>query len=283
MGIADHIKNGISRRGFVLGGAAAGAATVLAGCSKKTGTSDDAAGEPQVIKDDSKIISITDEYEAVDIDLEPASSWTLPLGTLLYYCDGDYAAAMMAPASALHANTLGVLNLGDGSLTTLIEDPIEGTGYAFYDVRAGDGVFAWVEMNFANSSWRLYAQNLSGASLSGDVVELDRGGKDYDPPLFTAFGSSVIWYKMPSAGGNKTSSDLEIDGPLCIGPARERRHFDHLAACPQRRGRLLRHNGNRSDRRQQHQTCPASSSLVSLAFRGRIYGRYLRVFYRGDL
>ena len=157
MGIADHIKNGISRRGFVLGGAAAGAATVLAGCSKKTGTSDDAAGEPQVIKDDSKIISITDEYEAVDIDLEPAASWTLPLGTLLYYCDGDYAAAMMAPASALHANTLGVLNLGDGSLTTLIEDPIEGTGYAFYDVRAGDGVFAWVEMNFANSSWKLYA------------------------------------------------------------------------------------------------------------------------------
>lgn len=62
-------------------------------------------------------------------------------------------------------------------------------------------------MNFANSSWKLYGQNLSGASLSGDVVELDRGGKDYDPPLFTAFGSSVIWYKMPSAGGNKTSSD----------------------------------------------------------------------------
>lgn len=80
MGIADHIKNGISRRGFVLGGAAAGAATVLAGCSKKTGTSDDAAGEPQVIKDDSKIVSITDEYEAVDIDLEPAASWTLPTG-----------------------------------------------------------------------------------------------------------------------------------------------------------------------------------------------------------
>ena len=87
MGIADRFKNGISRRGFVLGGAATGTAAVLAGCSKKTGTSDDAAGEPQVIKDDSKIVSITDEYEAVDIDLEPAASWTLPLGTLLYYCD----------------------------------------------------------------------------------------------------------------------------------------------------------------------------------------------------
>ena len=52
MGIADRFKNGITRRGFVLGGAATGAAAVLAGCSKKTGTSDDAAGEPQVIKDD---------------------------------------------------------------------------------------------------------------------------------------------------------------------------------------------------------------------------------------
>ena len=131
MGIADHIKNGISRRGFVLGGAAAGAATVLAGCSKKTGTSDDAAGEPQVIKDDSKIISITDEYEAVDIDLEPAASWTLPLGTLLYYCDGDYAAAMMAPASALHANTLGVLNLGDDPKKPKWLYTVHGVGYRF--------------------------------------------------------------------------------------------------------------------------------------------------------
>ena len=207
MGIVDRFKNGITRRGFVLGGAAAGAATLLAGCSSKTGTSDDAAGEPQVIKDDSKIVSITDEYEAVDIDLEPTASWTLPLGTLLYYCDGDVSAAMMAPASAQHANTLGVLSLSDGSLTTLVEDPVEGTGYAFYDVRATDNVFAWIEMNYANSAWKLYAQGLSGASRTGDAVELDRGGKDYDPPLFTAYGSSVIWYKMPASGGSKTGSD----------------------------------------------------------------------------
>ena len=144
MGIADRFKNGITRRGFVLGGAATGAATLFAGCSSKPGTSDDAAGEPQVVKDDSKIVSITDEYEAVDIDLEPTASWTLPLGTLLYYCDGDLSAAMMAPASAQHANTLGVLSLSDGSLTTLVEDPVEGTGYAFYDVRATDSVFAWI-------------------------------------------------------------------------------------------------------------------------------------------
>lgn len=69
MSIADRFKNGITRRGFVLGGAATGAAAVLAGCSKKTGTSDDAAGEPQVIKDDSKIVSITDESTRLSISI----------------------------------------------------------------------------------------------------------------------------------------------------------------------------------------------------------------------
>lgn len=68
-------------------------------------------------------------------------------------------------------------------------------------------MFAWVEMNFANASWKLYAQNLAGSSLTGNAVELDRGGENYDPPLFTAYGSSVIWYKMPSSGGTKTSND----------------------------------------------------------------------------
>ena len=74
-------------------------------------------------------------------------------------------------------------------------------------IRATDSVFAWIEMDYANSAWKLYAQGLSGVSLSGNAVELDRGGKDYDPPLFTAYGSSVIWYKMPASGGSKTSSD----------------------------------------------------------------------------
>lgn len=208
MGIAERLRNGITRRGFVVGGLAAGAgAAALAGCSSGGGSSKDASGEPQVVKDSSKIVSVVDEYEAVDIDLEAASTWTLPLGTLLSYCEGDYAAAMMAPASAQHANTLGVLNIGDGSLTTLVESPVKGGSYGFYDVRAGESVFAWVEMDYAASAWTLFAQELAGGALSGDAVELDHGGKNFDPPQFTATGSQVIWYKMPSTSGNKTGDD----------------------------------------------------------------------------
>ena len=201
---------GITRRGFLLGGIAAGAGTAaaLAGCSSKTGSSDDAAGEPQVVKDNSKIVSVVDDYEAVDdIKMEAASTWTLPLGTVLAYDEGDYAAAMLAPASAKHANTLGVLSLGDGSLTTLVEDPKMGSACGFYEMRCGESVFAWVEMDYATSKWTLWAQPFSGGALSGAAQKLDRGGADYDPPMFTVMGSSVIWYKMPSTSGKKTSAD----------------------------------------------------------------------------
>ena len=201
---------GITRRGFLLGGIAAGVGTAaaLAGCSSKTGSSDDAAGEPQVVKDNSKIVSVVDDYEAVDdIKMEAASTWALPLGTVLAYDEGDYAAAMLAPASAKHANTLGVLNLGDGSLTTLIEDPKMGSACGFYEMRCGESVFAWVEMDYATSKWTLWAQPFSGGALSGSAQKLDRGGADYDPPMFTVMGSSVIWYKMPSTSGKKTSAD----------------------------------------------------------------------------
>lgn len=201
---------GITRRGFLLGGIAAGAGTAaaLAGCSSKAGSSDDAAGEPQVVKDNSKIVSVVDDYEAVDdIKLEAASTWTLPLGTVLAYCEGDYAAAMLAPASAKHANTLGVLNLGDGSLATLIEEPKMGASCGFYGMCCAESVFAWVEMDYATSKWTLWAQALSGGALSGSAQKLDRGTADYDPPMFTAMGSSVIWYKMPATSGKKTSED----------------------------------------------------------------------------
>lgn len=207
MGLFD--RKGISRRGFLLGGAAAGVGTAaaLSACGSKTGSSDDAAGDPQVIKDDSKIVNVFVDYKSVDIDMEAASTWTLPLGTILAYSEGNYAAALMAPASAKHANTLGVLSLGDGTLTTLVEDPAGGAGWGFFDMRCSDSVFAWVEMDYAASRWSLYAQALAGGALTGSPVELDHGGKNYDPPLIAVWEDSVIWQKMPSTSGNKTSAD----------------------------------------------------------------------------
>lgn len=198
---------GITRRRFTLGSVAAAAATavvsLLPGCGIKNSSDED--GEPQVVKDESKIVSVTEDYKVVDIDLAASQTWTLPLGTLLNHSEGSWAAAMFTPESALHANTIGVVSLTSGATTTLMQDPSLGDNYHFYDVRCSDSVFAWVEMNYVKSKWTLFAQDFKAGQLTGNAVKLDSGGVDYDPPLFTTSDSTVYWYHMPSSSGSKTT------------------------------------------------------------------------------
>ncbi len=203
-------KRNISRRGFAVGSAAAlgagMAAIALSSCSSESGNQ--STGEPQVVTDDSQIIAVLDgDYKSADNPYEPAYTWTLPLGTVLYHCGGSWAAAMLAPESSAHVNTLGILSLATGGLKTLIEAPTQGAGYDFFDVRCSDGVYAWVEINYTDRSWVLAAQSLSNGSLAGDPVKLDSGDVDWEPPRFTATGSSVIWQKMPLATGGASSED----------------------------------------------------------------------------
>ena len=205
-------RHGFTRRRFV-GGAVAGTAALaaisLTGCSSDDGETDttEATGEPQVITDDSKIVDVFDEYESADSTLEPTYTWTLPLGTVLFHSEGSWSAAMFAPESALHINTLGVVSLVEGTTVTLVEDPLNGSGYEFYDVRCGSGVFAWVEEDFGTGDWMLIAQEFSEGALTGDPVELDSGDEDWEPAKFATTGSSVIWLKMPLASGNKSTEN----------------------------------------------------------------------------
>ncbi|MDY2777470.1 MAG: hypothetical protein SOU51_03745 [Collinsella sp.] len=197
-----------SRRTFTAASAAAAAlaSISLAGCGEAA-TPKKSTGDPQVIEDDSLITSALEDYKGQDVGLFPVQSWTLPLGTVLFHSEGSWAAAMMTPEDALHINTLGVLSLDSGSLTTLKMDPELGRGYSFFDVRCGSGVFAWVEIDYNTLDWTLLAQSFSGGALSGDPVKLDGGDKDWEPPMFSTAGSSVVWLKMPMATGSKSASD----------------------------------------------------------------------------
>ena len=200
-------KDGVTRRRFLIGGAAATAATAaavsLAGCND--GNENDNTGEPQVIDDDSQIIDALDEYASADAAATLSATWTLPLGTLLYHTDGVWSAAMMAPESATSINTLGVLSLTSGNLITLVSSPVWGRTYDFHDVRCGNGVFAWLEVEYSTLTWVLLASSFADGTLTSDPVELDSGSADWDPPMFTAVGSTVFWQKMPSLSGDRTS------------------------------------------------------------------------------
>ena len=46
---------------------------------------------------------------------------------------------------------------------------------------------------------------MSEGALTGDPVQIDKGNADWDPPMFTAVGSTVYWQKMPNASGSKSA------------------------------------------------------------------------------
>lgn len=202
-------KSGISRRGFLGGGMAAAAATLLSACSgkkDKDAETKGATGEPQVLTDDSKIIDALDEYESVDTTLTAAYTWNLPVGTVPFYSQGSWSAAMFAPESAATPNSIGVFSLSSGSPVTLRSKPVSGAGYEFYDVRVGTGVFCWVEINYSSFAWSLYAQAFAEGQVSGDPQKIDHGNADWEPPMFSPYGACVIWQKMPNSSGSKSTS-----------------------------------------------------------------------------
>ncbi len=196
---------GFSRRSLFKGAAAATAAlgaVSLVGCGSDGG-SDKVSGEPQVITDDSKITDVVEEYKNVDNALAAQFAWDIPLGTVPFHSEGAWAALLEAPSSARSINTLGIISLASGARTTLISEPTKGAAYGFHDVRCGETVYAWIEMNYATGDWALLAQELTNGALSGDAVELDRGDADWEPARFAVAEGRVIWQKMPLASGSK--------------------------------------------------------------------------------
>lgn len=208
---AAPVRGCITRRRFTQGAVAAAgagmAAIALSSCSSNN-SSQESTGDPQVVTDNSQIVGVLDgDYESADNPLSASSSWSLPLGTMLFHNGGNtWSAAMLTPESASSVNTLGVLSLSSGKLSTLLDAATQGAAYSFFDVRCSDQVFAWIEINYADRSWVLIGQALSNGALSGSPVQLDSGDADWEPPRLTVWNSSVIWQKMPLASGGRTSS-----------------------------------------------------------------------------
>ena len=198
----------ISRRRFALGSLAAGAGIAAISLTSCGPGSSQPTGEPQVVTDDSQIIGVLDgDYADAECPYEPVASYDLPLGTVLFHAGGSWAAALLTPESARSVNTLGCFSTASGNLTTLVETPTLGSAYSFFDVRATDSVFAWVEINYTDRSWVLLAQGFGNGMLEGAAVELDSGDADWEPPRFTVWNSSVIWQKMPLATGARSAED----------------------------------------------------------------------------
>lgn len=210
----SRTKHALTRRGLFRASAATGLAAavvgVAAGCSHG---SDEISSDPVVV-DTSKATYVIDpnnnESNFSSVDLwwgDPVATYDIAAGTVLRPSEGDWIAATSVGTTASPVVKGAAFSVSAGTLVDVITQTVT-TGnpnIAIYDVRCSDEVYAWVEMNLLDKSWKLYAAPFSGGALTGTSSTLWKANKNWDPPRFVVTGNRVIWQVMPSTSGTKTA------------------------------------------------------------------------------
>ena len=199
--------SGLTRRGFLRAGAAAGVAAVavnvLAGCTNPAG--EDHSSDP-VIVDSDAATSVTDTFAQVDLPYAEGNLWELPLGNVLHPSEGTWIPVTTAGASATPMVKASALSLASGNLFEVVPEPITPIATeVIYNVGCSDSVFAWVELDYVTRNWNLYASRFADGALTGDVVTLWTGDKDFDPAPFAVSGDAVLWQVQPALSGTRTT------------------------------------------------------------------------------
>jgi hypothetical protein len=200
-------RHRLTRRQFLKGSAAAAAsiavASVLPGC---TNSSDSSGDDKPTTVSESDATSILDAYEEADLALTQTASWSLSAGSVLHPGGDTWLPVLARGTTANPMVVAQALSLVSGSVTDVVSKPLgEESDCVIYDVSCSDDVYAWVEMNALDRSWKLYAQPFSAGLLSGSPTELWEADSDYDPPYLCCRGSKVYWLVMPSTSGSKTT------------------------------------------------------------------------------
>lgn len=197
---------GITRRALIGGAVATGVvASVAVGLSQCHRTKDESDGTPQYVED-SSATSITKSYEQKSMNLEPAATWNLPLGTVLHAAPGIWHPALAQGDTAAHMIKACALSTQSGQLLDVITNAQNtNPSWLVFDARCSDKVFAWVELDTLTRSWVLYASPFADGALTGSITKLWEGDKNYEPPSLACWESCVLWQVMPSISGSKTS------------------------------------------------------------------------------
>lgn len=196
----------LSRRSFFKAAAAGtGVAAAVTAAACAPAPSEQTDDDPVVVSEDSAT-SILESYEATDLALVNANTWSIPLGNVLHPAEGSWIPVTTAGSSATPMVKCSALSVETGTLVEVVSAPVgTATTNVIYDARCSDSVYAWVELDLVARSWVLYAAAFSGGALTGETRTLWEGTSDYDPAPFAVSGTSVIWQVQPSTSGKKTS------------------------------------------------------------------------------
>ena len=217
---------GVTRRGFVAGGAAVTAATAAALTLGGCGSSGGADEMVQAVKAQFPDASV--EYLNVELSqvkphvemnmvespdyLYESYNFTLPLGSLLYQSSDDQALVVGPGASSKALIRLSVVNFVSGQAAPLLGQALGANeDYVIYDARASSAAIIWVECNMVHGLWRVYATTLENGVATEEHMSqaqlLDEGEGLYSPPRIAVGGGKVYWTVMPDPNGEAYAED----------------------------------------------------------------------------
>ena len=173
--------------------------------SNQTDSDGNPYGQPD---DDGNIGVIATFMDVMDqVDYEPISSFTLPVGCVPYVSCDSWAAVVQANTDGRTFTRLGCLNLSSGEYTILLEQGVTGKGWAVSEARITDNMVLWVEQDNATLDWALYACSFTGAAItqaSTGISKLAEGDSDWLLPQFDASGAYAVWQVMPDPSGPRS-------------------------------------------------------------------------------
>lgn len=172
-------------------------------------TQTDADGNPYGQPDDDGNIGVIATFMDVmdQVDYQPISSFSLPVGCVPYVSCDNWAAVVQANTDGRTFTRLGCLNLASGEYTVLLEQGVTGKGWAVSEARITDNMVLWVEEDNATLDWALYACAFTGAAIiqaSAGISKLAEGDSDWLLPQFDASGAYAVWQVMPDPSGPRS-------------------------------------------------------------------------------
>lgn len=202
----------LTRRQLIVGAAGIGALFAIGAGAQVATTAKEASSTVatlEVLED--AVVSLSDEgaLSAIEGDAPLALSgeYKLPYGSLVWANSDSYAACLLPTEGADPLCQGAILNLSDGTLTTILEAPVSTErGFDICDIRCNEHGVVWTEANCLSGEWRIYQASASGTSI-GSPVLAETGTSDYEIPYLCTAGNRAFWQVVPASSGNASAED----------------------------------------------------------------------------
>ena len=191
----------VSRRKFLYGAIGVGAvAAVGAGAFALNAHSGGADGDVDYLNVPESALTTLADFDVIDSYAERVhvtGTYDLPYGTLVWVNDDSVAACLLPTETGSPLTQIGILSLGTGNVTTILEKPVGASEhFEVYDVRATSSGMVWTEANVLEGTWRVYATRFNNGA-PGNFALLEEGDSTYDTPMLAAVGTHAFWQVLP--------------------------------------------------------------------------------------